>query len=213
MEMSIYDYIRKYYCDKNKKEVHLNDINDDPDFMCNYKFYNRFHSVWLPNDKNISNKLVRIIETEEQENEIKSKEGLNSTEGKNFMTFEESTTWTYLKYIPFKVLLNELKYPICECVEKKYFWWGRLKYQEYKSEKINNIFNIHNVDDENSKEINFYSIIETLKKEGVIQNLSTNTSSLNNTVIEGSGLDPEIIKTTHYLNSYIKTLKYKLDFD
>jgi hypothetical protein len=69
--------------------------------------------------------------------------------------------WTSLKYIPFKVILNQLGFPICECVETKDFWWGKYKYPEYKFEKVLNIFNRYIVDSQNSEEHNL-DIIKTV---------------------------------------------------
>ena len=210
--MRISEYISKYYCDETKKDVHLNDIKDDTNLICNYNFYNRFHSVWLPNDKYSSDKFVRICETKEHENKYEPNEGLNNTEGNNFISFEESTTWTSLEYIPFKPLLNQLGYPICECVEKKYFWWGKLKYQEYKSEKIKLIFNIYFVNSENSKEINLKLINEILEREGIFKNSTTITSGRSNNGGYHGGLrSPGEIKTTSFLDKVLKTGKYKQD--
>ena len=121
MEMKINEYISNYYCDEYKEDLHLNDFKDDSNLICNYKFYNKFHSVWSPKSKNISNELIYICETIEDENKLKSKLGLNNSEINNFILFEEATMWTSLKYIPFKVILNQLGFPICECVETKDF--------------------------------------------------------------------------------------------
>jgi hypothetical protein len=209
MEMSIEKYISEFYCDK--KPVDLYEIEDDPNLIYKYEFYNRFHSVWLSNVTQISNKFVTICETKENENEIKSNDGLSISEDNNFISFEESTIWTYLKYIPFKVLLNQLGYPICECEALKSYWWGRLKYQEYKFEKIETIFNIHNIDSEKSKEINLELISKILEKEGVIKNSSANTSVLNGTSYETYGRSSEILDSTQILNSIYNGGKVDID--
>lgn len=203
MEMKIIDYISNYYCDEYKKDLHLNDFKDDSNLICNYKFYNKFHSVWSPKSKNISNELIYICETIEDENKLKSKLGLNNSEINNFILFEEATMWTSLKYIPFKVILNQLGFPICECVETKDFWWGKLKYPEYKYEKAIKIFDMYKVNPENSKENNLDIILEFLNVEGVIRNSSSNSGSLDVSIDEIGGRSPDIIRTTETLNSVL----------
>ena len=201
--MKINEYISNYYCDEYKEDLHLNDFKDDSNLICNYKFYNKFHSVWSPKSKNISNELIYICETIEDENKLKSKLGLNNSEINNFILFEDATMWTSLKYIPFKVILNQLGFPICECVETKDFWWGKLKYPEYKYEKAIKIFDMYKVNPENSKENNLDIILEFLNVEGVIRNSSSNSGSLDVSIDEIGGRSPDIIRTTETLNSVL----------
>lgn len=223
--MKIIDYITNYYCDEYKKDLHLYDFKDDSNLINNYKFHNKFHSVWTPKGKN-SFEFIYTFETEEDQNKFKSKNGLNKTETDNFILFEEATIWTSLKYAPFNLILNKLGFPICECIETENFWWGMHKYPEYKLEKVLNIFDKHVVDSRNSEEHNLDIISRFLNLEGAFRISSTNplsssnindkvssqtfeardqhSSTLNFTIDKGTGRSPEMIKATATLNSVLK---------